>query len=378
MQINGPKIFFTIPIFGGIPVTQTLLTSFIVTLILCVSGVLLGRKLQKRPGRVQVLTEKAVAVITGMVKEAMGEHNARWTPFIAAIFFSSLLGTLLGMTGILRSSTADISTTMTWAVLVSFICWYESIKHNGFLGWLKGFTEPIAVMTPMNIVSEIAQPVSLAFRHFGNIAGGGVITALIYWALSGASAGILRLIASSSAAVTLALLAVGVLLMLLSRLKAGGKRKKLPLILGSLCLGLSGLSLINWAWIKSGLTMPQLPTGLSVALWLTATAALLAGLILLIGRQTKARAILGVILMALGFAAMLLLSLTIYVETDTAPGVLGVPLLTLGVPAVLSLYFDVFSGVIQAFVFSLLTMIYISGNCPPPEETNHQELKTKN
>ena len=76
MQINGPKIYFTIPILGGIPVTQTLLTSFIATLILCVTGYLLGRKLKKRPGRMQVMTEKGVTVMTNMVKEAMGEHNA--------------------------------------------------------------------------------------------------------------------------------------------------------------------------------------------------------------------------------------------------------------------------------------------------------------
>ena len=188
MSINGPKIFFTIPIFGGIAVTQTLLTSLVVTLILCIGGILLGRNLKKRPGKVQVLTEKAVTVMTNMVGEAMGEHNVHWTPFIATVFLSSLLGTFLGMTGILKSSTADISTTMTWAVLVSFICWYQAIKNNGFGAWLKGFTEPIAIMTPMNIVSEIAQPVSLAFRHFGNIAGGGVITTMIYWALAGASA----------------------------------------------------------------------------------------------------------------------------------------------------------------------------------------------
>ena len=50
-------------------------------------------------------------------------------------------------------------------------------------GWLKGFTEPIVVMTPMNLVSEIAQPISMAFRHFGNMAGGLVITTLIMGAL---------------------------------------------------------------------------------------------------------------------------------------------------------------------------------------------------
>ena len=46
----------------------------------------------------------------------------------------------------------------------------------------------------------------------------------------------------------------------------------------------------------------------------------------------------------------------------------GVPILQFGIPAVLSCYFDLFSGFIQAFVFSLLSMVYISGACPPPEE----------
>ena len=361
MDIHGPKILFTIPIFGGIAVTQTLVTSFVATLILCLTAVLLGRGLKKRPGRRQVLTEKAVTVMTGMVKEAMGDHNARWTPFIAAVFLSSLLGTLLGMTGILRSSTADISTTMTWAVLVSFICWYEAIKNNGFLGWIKGFTEPIAVMTPMNIVSEIAQPVSLAFRHFGNIAGGSVITALIYWALSGASAALLRVVASSHIAVAAVLAAVGVGLVLLSRPKAGGKRKKLAWIAGLVCLSLGGLRLLDWLWSLTGRAYPELSGPVCGVCWFAALGLLVAGIVLLIARKGRGRA-LGWVLAAVGFVAICFVS----------EGPLQVPVLTLGLPAVLSLYFDVFSGVIQAFVFSLLTMIYISGNCPPPAEKTEQ------
>ncbi len=364
MEINGPKIFFTIPLFGGIAVTQTLLTSFLVTVILCVGAVLLGRNLKKRPGKRQVLTEKAVTVITGMVSEAMGEHNAHWTPFIATIFLSSLLGTFLGMTGILRSSTADISTTMTWAVAVSFICWYQAIKNNGFKAWLKGFTEPIAVMTPMNLISEIAQPVSLAFRHFGNIAGGSVITALIYWALGGASAALVKLVASSHIAVTLALLAAGlVLILVLSRRKDGGKRRKLPVLVGALCLGLAGLSGVGFLWGLTGKTYPALPAGVYGVLFFVCLILLVAGLILGLGRGGRGRKTLGWLLAGLSFVALVLIS----------DGPLGVPLLTLGLPAVLSLYFDVFSGVIQAFVFSLLTMIYISGNCPPPEEAAKPE-----
>ena len=46
----------------------------------------------------------------------------------------------------------------------------------------------------------------------------------------------------------------------------------------------------------------------------------------------------------------------------------GVPIFAFGIPAVLSLYFDFFSGFVQALVFSLLSMVYIAGACPPPEE----------
>ena len=121
--MNGPKIYFTIPILGGIPITQTAASSFAVMLILCIAGILLGRNLQKRPGRRQVLVEKGVSMLYGMVEDTMGKHNAYWTPYIGALFLSSLCGTLIGMTGILRSATADLSTTVTWALMTSVICW---------------------------------------------------------------------------------------------------------------------------------------------------------------------------------------------------------------------------------------------------------------
>ena len=62
-----------------------------------------------------------------------------------------------------------------------------NIKANGIGGYLKGFTEPVVFMTPLNIVSLFVSPISLSFRHFGNIAGGMVITMLVYFALTGLS-----------------------------------------------------------------------------------------------------------------------------------------------------------------------------------------------
>ena len=293
LNVTGAFVYFTIPIFGGIPITQTTVSFLVVTILLCWASIYLGKRLKKRPDGKQVLVEKGVMMLHNMVVETMGEHNAHWMPFIGTIFLSSICGSLIGLTGFFRSATADISCVAVWALMVTAIIWYNNIKNLGFLGWLKGFTEPIVVMTPMNIISEIAQPLSMAFRHFGNVAGGGVITTLIYAALSTASAAVLNLIAKSGWVMGTALVVAGVILFLLFK-KSG---KKVALVFGIICgvIGLLGL------------------------------------------------------LQGLGILS-------------------GVPILALGIPAVLSCYFDLFSGFIQAYVFSLLTMVYISGSLPEPKE----------
>ena len=362
MNIGGPG-YFTI---GPVTISQTTITSFIVTVILCVAAVLLGRNLKKRPGGMQVMTEKGVDMIYGLVEEAMGKHNSHWTPFIATLFLSSMLGTFLGMTGILRSSTADVSTTAVWAVTVSVLCWYHSIKNFGFGAWLKGFTEPIAVMTPMNIVSEIAQPVSLAFRHFGNIAGGGVITTMIYYALSGASIGLVKLISSSHIAVTLVLLAAGIVLFFLVKPKSG--KRTLPRLIGAITGVLGLLSLAQFLSDLLNFTYPE-PTKNLYWLWgviyFVCIALIVAGIFFAVSNKKKWQRPVGIALFVLGFAGI------VY----TSGGPLAAPVLVAGIPAVLSLYFDVFSGLIQAFVFSLLSMIYISNACPPPEECKPRKPK---
>lgn len=292
LSVTGAFVYFTIPIFGGIPITQTTVSFFIVTVLLCTACICLGKDLKKRPDGKQVLVEKGVMMLQNMVIETMGAHNVKWTPFIGTIFLSSICGSLIGLTGFLRSATADISCVMVWALMVSVIIWYHSIKNNGFLGWLKGFTQPIVVMTPMNIVSEIAQPLSMAFRHFGNVAGGGVITSIIYAALSAVSVAVLNLIAGSGWIVSVVMIAAGTGLYFLYR-----KHKK------------------------------------TIAL------------------------VFGIISGVLGLCGLL-----------QATGILAeIPIFTYGIPAVLSCYFDLFSGFVQAYVFSLLTMVYISGALPEPD-----------
>ena len=293
VDVQGAFVYFEIPIFGGIPITQTTVSSLVVTILLITAFVLLGRNLKKRPSGTQVLVEKGVEMIYNLTTSAMGEHNAHWAPFMATIFLSSVCGSLIGLTGFLRSSTADLSCVLVWAVMVTVIIWYNNIKHNGFVGWLKGFTEPIVVMTPMNIISEIAQPISMAFRHFGNVAGGGVISAIIYTAFSMLSALVLGGIAKVGWLMCVCILAVGALLAY-----RGFRKDKIVF------------------------------------------------------------KILSVITLALGFFGLL----------QTFDVLSGIPVLAFGIPALLSCYFDLFSGFVQALVFTLLSMVYIAGSLPEPEE----------
>ena len=251
LEINGPRIWFEIPLGGiTIPITDTVISSFIVMVVLCTLCVVLGRGLTKRPGKRQVIVEKMVTMLYNMVRDTMGEHNMKFAPYIGALFASSILGTLISTTGVFRSATADLSTTATWAIMTTLIVWGSNIRENGFLGWLKGFTEPVVVMTPMNLISEFASPVSMAFRHFGNVVGGSVLTTLIYLALAGVS---------------------------------------------SMVLG----------WIPNAF-------------------------------------------------------------------IASIPIFQVGIPAVLSLYFDFFSGFIQALVFCMLSMVYIGAANPPHEEKTEE------
>ena len=253
LSVNGPKVYYELPY--DLPdiniftmknlITQTTVSLLVVTILLITLSYIVTRNLKKRPSGLQVLVEKAVTMLYNLVEDTMGKHNLKFAPYIGTLFLSSIFGTLIGMTSIIRSTTADLSVTAAWALVTTGMVWYHNIKNFGFKAWLKGFTEPIVVMTPMNIVSEIANPVSMAFRHFGNVAGGSVLTALIYGALAAVSSALLR-----------------------------------------------GL-----------------------------------------------------------------------------PGLLSeIPIFQAGIPAVLSIYFDLFSGFVQALVFSLLTMVYVGGACPPPEE----------
>ena len=286
IDVTGPYVYYTIPVLGGIPITQTMVSSLVVTILLCTAFILLGRNLQKRPGKMQVLVEKGVTMITDLTVSAMGKHHIPWTPFMGCLFLCSICGSYIGLTGFLRPATADINCTATWALMVSFIIWANNIKNDGIVKFLKNY------INPMNIISDLSQPLSMSFRHFSNISVGTIISTILYTALSGLSAVLIGLVSRNGWMMSILVLAIGFALALLWARPA----KKIM------------------RWIIAGVTI------------------------------------------VLGLFGLL-----------ESMGILSqVPVFTYGIPAVLSVYFDFFSGFIQALVFTLLSMVYIGISQPEP------------
>ncbi|MBQ0000593.1 MAG: F0F1 ATP synthase subunit A [Clostridiales bacterium] len=205
IDVSGARVFFTIPIdfplLGKIQISETILVSWLVMLIITGFCIWLTHDLKvENISKRQALAEMLVETANNFVIGNMGEKFRYMIPFVAALFVTSAVSNLISLIG-LRSPTADLSTEAAWAVIVFIMITREKIKAGGFGGYLKGFTQPIPVMTPFNILSELATPISMACRHFGNILSGIVINALIYAALALASSALLGLIPGAVGAV---------------------------------------------------------------------------------------------------------------------------------------------------------------------------------
>lgn len=251
ISITGARIFFTIPMpIQDFPITESQINSAIVLIVLiffCLyitHGISEHIKLKR-----QHLAELIIEKVDGLVKDNMGEYFMGFTPFIIAILALSALSSLLTLFG-LYPPTSDINIVGGWAILVFVLITYYKMKC-GPLHYVKSLADPI-LLTPLNVISEVATPISMAFRHYGNVLSGSVIGVLVATALGG---------------------------------------------LSSMVLG-----------------------------WLP------------------------------GFLA-------------------DIPLFQIGIPAVLSVYFDVFSGCLQAFIFAMLTMMYIGGGFPAEEYAKRKALK---
>ncbi len=193
VNITGARILFEYPLTQNyvLKITQAQVNSWLVIILLFILCKVLTSNLKVKPeSKRQLIAEFIVEKATNLVTENMGQKFKDFTPFITALMALSACSSLLSVFG-MYSPTADLNTILGWSVIVFILITYYKMK-GGFFKYLKGFTQPIAVLTPFNIISEIATPVSMTFRHFGNIASGSVIMTLVYAFLASVSAVVFR------------------------------------------------------------------------------------------------------------------------------------------------------------------------------------------
>lgn len=180
---------------GDIHITMTMIMGWVVLVIMSLLCWILGRNLKVTGiSKRQALAEWIVEALNTFVHENLGSNYDGYVPFIGALFGTAVLSNLISLVGGLWSPTADLATELGWSIVVFVLITKHKIKAQGLGGYLKGYLSPIFLMAPINVISEIATPVSMACRHFGNILSGMVIGTLIYSSLGLASRALLGLI----------------------------------------------------------------------------------------------------------------------------------------------------------------------------------------
>ncbi|SHI59936.1 ATP synthase F0 subcomplex A subunit [Geosporobacter subterraneus DSM 17957] len=177
----GARVIFELP--GGILITETVTTTWIIMAVLTIFALVATRRFEKVPRGLQNVVELLVEAIYKLTAQTMGEDKKAFAPYIGTLLMYLVCANLAGLFGF-RPPTADVNTTMALALMTFFMIHFFGMKRKGVGRYLKGFLEPFPVMLPLNVIGELATPISLSFRLFGNIVGGLIIMNLLYGALA--------------------------------------------------------------------------------------------------------------------------------------------------------------------------------------------------
>ena len=170
---------FTIPIFGGIPVAESVVVTWIIMAVLIVAAFFLGRNLKvENVGKRQLVVETVIGGLHNFFYDMLGEAGKRYIPYMMTVGIYIAISNMIGLFG-LKSPTKDVGVTGALALMSIILVEYAGIHQKGVKVFLKSFAEPIIIMLPMNILEVFIRPLSLCMRLFGNILGAFVIMELI-------------------------------------------------------------------------------------------------------------------------------------------------------------------------------------------------------
>jgi len=167
-------------------VTETVLLALIIAAVMIIFALLSTRKLEREPKGLQLIAEIIVSTVYNFTTRTMGEKNKKFAPYIGTLFFFLIFANSAGLFGF-RPVTADVNTAFALSIITFCIIQVSSIKSKGVKGHLKHYGDPYPFMYPIKIIEDVAFPISLAFRLFGNITGGMIVMALTFQGLGAIS-----------------------------------------------------------------------------------------------------------------------------------------------------------------------------------------------
>lgn len=179
------KGLFSYRLFGQeVWITTTHVCTLIVMLILVIFAIAANRAIRRAqvadtPGTFQNIVELIVEMLDGMVTSVMGKNALKFANYISTIFLFILLSNISGLLG-LRPPTADYGVTFPMGIITFCLILFNKLKHQKLSGFLKGLCDPWPIWAPINIIGDVAVPVSLSLRLFANVLSGTVMMALYY------------------------------------------------------------------------------------------------------------------------------------------------------------------------------------------------------
>ena len=177
-ELNCETVF-TIPIFGGIGVSESVVVTWIIMAVMVLVAFILTRNLKvDHISKRQAVAETIVTKLMGMVEGMTGEEGKAYAPYLATVLVYIGIANIIGLFGF-KSPTKDLNVTAALAIMSIVLIEAAGIYHNGVKKWLHKFVEPIAIITPINILEVFTRPLSLCMRLFGNVLGSFVIMELL-------------------------------------------------------------------------------------------------------------------------------------------------------------------------------------------------------
>lgn len=175
----GPRILFYV---GSVGVTETVVYAWIISALILIFAFLATRRMERVPKKFQAVGELIVENIYKLVADTMGKENLRFAPYIGTLFMFLGFGSCLGLLD-LRPVTADLNCTVPLALVSFIMIHYNAVRSQTAMGYIKHLSSPYPFMLPLNIMSDIMFPITLACRIFGNILAGVIVMGLLYSAL---------------------------------------------------------------------------------------------------------------------------------------------------------------------------------------------------